>query len=491
VVKFAGRQSGQVRSRTLAVTRRKNVTRLSGANPMKFALRIAMVFFLGFGAGLRGSVPAEGELIDRVWAGQPVSFALLVERGHQFIAYYDAGRRLTVVGRKLGEAEWTRVQPAGVPNPARQRDSNFTGWDSHNYLRLALDREGCLHVAGNMHVDPLVYYRTRAPFDVATLERIDRMTGEREARCTYPVFFHDGAGELMFRYRDGSSGNGADLYNRYDGATHTWRRVIDTPLLDGQGDRNAYALDPVLGPDGRFHLVWMWRDTPDCATNNRLCYARSRDFVHWETSRGEPLALPITIANAEVIDPAKPGEGLINMTFNLGFDAARRPVVVYHRYDARKKSQAFVARPREAAPSGWDVRQISAWDFTWAFSGGGSIPAEVKLGAPRLERDGTLLVDFSTEAAGAGRWRLRGDSLEPIAQLPAAATTLPAALMRAVDGREVQTVSARSAVRRWLLRWETLPRNRDRPRATVPAPTELRLYELPDVDASTAARVGS
>jgi hypothetical protein len=39
-----------------------------------------------------------------------------------------------------------------------------------------------------MHANPLVYYRTRVPFDVATLERIDRMTGERETRCTYPVF---------------------------------------------------------------------------------------------------------------------------------------------------------------------------------------------------------------------------------------------------------------------------------------------------------------
>ena len=57
--------------------------------------------------------PAAGELIGRVWSGHPVSFAFLTERGHQFIAYYDAGRRLTVVGRKLGETQWARVQPAG------------------------------------------------------------------------------------------------------------------------------------------------------------------------------------------------------------------------------------------------------------------------------------------------------------------------------------------------------------------------------------------
>ncbi|MBL9210219.1 MAG: BNR repeat-containing protein [Opitutaceae bacterium] len=445
----------------------------------------------GFAAASAGV--ADGELIDRVWAGHPVGFALLTERDHQFVAYYDAERRLTVAGRRVGASTWTRVQPPGVAVARRNRMSNVTGWDSHNYLRLALDREGHLHLAGNLHVDPLVYYRSRVPFDVSTLERLDRMTGEREARCTYPVFFKNAAGDLFFRYRDGSSGNGSDLYNAYDPVTRTWRRLIATSLLEGQGERNAYAIEPTLGPDGRFHLVWMWRETPDCATNHTLSYARSRDFVHWENSRGEAVALPITLATGEVIDGAKPGEGLINMTFNLGFDAQQRPLVVYHRYDAQRRSQAYIARPRESA-SGWDVRQLSAWDFCWAFSGGGSIVGEVKLGSPRREREGSLLVDFWTREAGAGRWRLRGDTLERTEQLPAAPAALPATLLRAgtsTPGMEVQVLTSRAGGRRWVLRWETLGRNRDRPRETAPPPTELRLYEMPDTETSTATHIGS
>ncbi|HET7535904.1 MAG TPA: BNR repeat-containing protein [Candidatus Didemnitutus sp.] len=457
---------------------------------LSFCRALWFAALVGAIVGAEPAAPA-GELLDRVWSGHPVGFALLTERDHQFIAYYDANRRLTVLGRKLGDTQWSRVQPPGVPVPERGRDSNVTGWDSHNYLRLALDRDGCLHVSGNMHVDPLVYYRTRAPFDVTTLERIDRMTGERETRCTYPVFFKNAAGDLLFRYRDGSSGNGSDLYNIYDPATHAWRRLLDTPLLDGQNQRNAYALDPVLGPDGYFHVVWMWRDTPDCSTNHTLSYARSRDFIHWETSRGEPLALPVTLATGEVIDAARPHEGLINMTFNLGFDAQQRPVVVYHRYDAQRHSQAYVARP---GAKGWDVRQVSAWNFTWAFSGGGSISAEVTLGAPRLATNGNLLVDFSTRAAGDGRWELDGKTLEKIASLRAPAPALPAALAQsssASSGLEVQSVVSRAGGRRWVLRWETLPRNRDLPREAAPPPTELRLFEFSDTDTSGAARVGS
>ncbi|WP_414664698.1 BNR repeat-containing protein [Horticoccus sp. 23ND18S-11] len=436
-------------------------------------------------------VAAEGEFLDRVWSGHPVGFALLTERGYQFVAYYDAERRITVAGRRLGDAKWTRVQPAGVP--VGKRTSNVTGWDSHNTLRLALDRDGCLHLSGNMHANPLVYYRTRLPFDLKTLERLDRMTGERETRCTYPVFFKNAAGDLLFRYRDGGSGNGSDLYNIYDPGTRAWRRMIATPLLEGQGERNAYAIEPTLGPDGRFHLVWMWRETPDCATNHSLSYARSRDFVHWENSRGEPIALPIVLATGDIIDAARPGEGLINMTFNLGFDAQQRPVVVYHRYDANRKSQAYVARPNEGQ-RGWAVRPMSDWNFQWAFAGGGSIDGEVKLGPPRLEHDGSLVVDFSTKQAGAGRWRLRADTLERIEKLPATPSSLPASFRHAqstVPGMEVQSVISRADGRRWGLRWETLGRNRDKPREIAPPPTELRLYELPDSEVPAATNVGS
>lgn len=182
--------------------------------------------------------------VDHVWTGHPVSFAFLTEHGHQFVAYYDAERRITIAGRKLDNAEWTCVHPPGIPLVNRGRDSNVTEWDSHNYLALALDRDGCLHVSGNMHNDLLIYYRTDKPLDVCTLQRLDRMTGEREHECTYPVFFKNGAGDLLFRYRDGGSGRGSDLYNIYDPATRTWRRQINVPLLEGGGVRNAYALDP-------------------------------------------------------------------------------------------------------------------------------------------------------------------------------------------------------------------------------------------------------
>ncbi|MEE2629143.1 MAG: BNR-4 repeat-containing protein, partial [Candidatus Latescibacterota bacterium] len=176
-------------------------------------------------------------------------------------------------------------------------------------------------------------------------------------RCTYPVFMHGPQGlseegaapgdadPLVFYFRDGQSGNGVNYYNRYDELTRSWSRLVDTPILDGMDAMNAYARKPEPGPDGYYHMVWMWRDTPDCATNHDISYARSRDLVQWEAGDGSALELPITIKNrAAIVDPSPPGGGLINMCQSLGFDSQHRPIVSYHRHDENGHTQAFAAR---------------------------------------------------------------------------------------------------------------------------------------------------
>ena len=429
------------------------------------------------------AAPTNGTLIDHVWSGHPVPFGMLTERGHQFIAYYNTERKITVTGRKLGETNWTRVQPEGVWVTNRNRFSSVTGWDSHNYLTMALDRDGCLHLSGNLHADPLVYYRTEKPFDLGSLKRIDRMTGEREQRTTYPHFSKHPDGRLIFKYRDGGSGNGSDLYNVYDPDTRTWRRLFDGPLLDGEGERSAYSTGLTRGPDGFYHLLWMWRDTPDAMSNHTLSYARSRDLMIWETSAGKPIARPITMAKAEVVDAAKPhGGGLMNATFALGWDAEKRPVAAYHRYGTNGHSQIFVARAD--GKGGWQTRQISDWKFRWEFPGNGSQGRQVSVSSPKPSADGSLMVEFFTTQADSGSWRLDAKNLAVLERLTAQTNSFePVAKPRgSFPGLQVQTQSSQVGDTRWLLRWETLGVNRDQMNRDVPPPSELRLYEFRDTD---------
>jgi hypothetical protein len=67
------------------------------------------------------------------------------------------------------------------------------GWDSHNGITMAIDGNGDLHISGNMHCVPLIYFRTETPGDITTLQRLP-MTGTDEQRCTYPHFLTDASG---------------------------------------------------------------------------------------------------------------------------------------------------------------------------------------------------------------------------------------------------------------------------------------------------------
>ncbi len=420
--------------------------------------------------------------VATVWSGHPVRFDLLTHRDVQFIAFYDAERKMTVGMRKIDEETWTFAHPKGIWLENRDRLSSEIGWDSHNSLTMAIDDDGHIHLCGNMHVDPLIYFRTTRPLDVTSFERIDFMVGENEDRCTYPVFMRGPNNELIFRYRDGRSGNGVDFYNMYDIQTRTWHRMHSTPLLDGLDRMNAYARMPEKGPDGNYHMVWIWRDTPDCATNHSISYACSPDLLSWETGGGDTLTLPITIESGATVDPVPPGGGLINMTQSLGFDDQKRAVISYHKHDENGYTQAYCARLENGK---WVFYKVSDWTYRWEFGGGGSIGAEIRLGGVKPEADGGLSMSYWHIKEGQGIWKLHPQTLQVIGTYPPPDNEIPDELEQVTSdylGMTVNLSGARGEGIRpdeqYVLRWETLDRNRDRPREKIPPPSELRLYIL-------------
>jgi hypothetical protein len=411
--------------------------------------------------------------VEPVWSGHPVGFALLTSGKHQLIAFYDAQRRMTIGSRGLEDDHWRLVRLPSV-----------LGWDSHNYVAMAADHEGQIHVSGNMHCQPLVYFRTARPYDITSFRQIPAMVGQNEQKCTYPQFLRGADKELIFTYRDGRSGSGDQYFDLWHPKTATWGRLIESPLFAGCGKMNAYFVGPEQDKDGVFHVCWVWRNTPDCATNHDVCYARSKDLVHWQRSDGRPLVLPITLATAEIVDPVPPGRGVVNGNTKIGFDLANRPVISYHKFDAEGKTQLYNAR-REA--DGWHVYQTSAWDYRWEFHGGGSIRGEIGFGPVRAEPKGTLAQTYHHIKYGGGTWQLDPQTLKPTAKLPSRRQLPPefSRLESTWPEMAVRTAgdsggSDRPGVR-YLLRWETLPPNRDHPRpAPYPPPSMLRLYEIHD-----------
>lgn len=410
--------------------------------------------------------------IGRVPAGFPVGFCLLSTPQRQYVAYYDEQRRMTVVARKPGEKQWQRkVLPTSI------------GWDSHNYVTMAVDGEGHLHVSGNMHCVPLVYFRTRRAGDITTLQA-EPMTGELENRVTYPHFIKNPAGELLFNYRHGGSGNGFRLWNRYDEATRRWSRLLETPLLDGKGERNAYPTQPHR-EGGWFHMIWVWRETPDCSTNHHLSYARSRDLVDWESAFGDRMPLPMTIEHPGLwVDPSPAGSGMINGGQRLHIDSKGRPLVVYHRSDEAGNMQIHAARPEG---DGWVIRTLTRWQKPVPFAGRGAMPfIGIRLGPVERLSDGVLAVSYRHKDYGTGSLQFDEETLEPAGQPVAVAPPWPRELSRkrgTFPGLEIQRAedlgdSGEEGIR-YVLVWETLGPHHDKPRTPpLPEPSTLRLYQL-------------
>lgn len=417
--------------------------------------------------------------IDHVWSGHRIKPYLLTRGKQQFVAYYDSNRQMTVAHRE-GTGKWRYYKV-----------DSWLGWDSHNYVTMELDAAGHLHVMGNMHADAIEYFRTTEPLKVRSLKRVSVMVDTQlEQRMTYPIFMLNNKGELLVKYRDGGSGNGNEIYNIYDTKSESWSRLHANQFLNGQGLMSGYFEGPTKGPDGNFHLIWVWRNTPNAATNHSLSYARSPDLVDWVDSSGKSITLPLTLEHTEVVDPVPPGGGMINGNVKLGFDQKQRPTISYHKYDQNGDTQMYLARRENA---GWNSVQISDWKgFRWDFGGGGSLGRfPVKPYAPFVIDDETLgvtvrknddVMTFVIDTTTLETIRVEDTDLYPrlIEQKNRVADRLllldPNAQLEHSVFKGVGDLSNNGG--QYYLSWHSQPGNRDKAHEVITAPSVLLLHEV-------------
>ncbi|HBE41379.1 MAG TPA: hypothetical protein DDW27_09280 [Bacteroidales bacterium] len=419
--------------------------------------------------------------VDKVWSGHPVGFCLLTHGNRQYIAYYNSTRNMVVGQRELNENKFNLFIMSPTYRETSGGTSTVLGWDSHNSVILAVDKDGFIHLSGNMHVNPLTYFRSTKSGDITTLEQIWSMTGSNETRCTYPRFVKTKEGELLFHYRDGGSGNGNEIYNIYSCETRKWSRLLDTPLTDGQGLMNAYQSEPIVMADGYYHVYWVWRDTPDCSTNHDLSYMKSPDLKSWYNPYGELINLPATLDNKSlIVDPIPVKGGIINLAARLCLDEQNNPCFAYHKYDPDGNLQFYIARLRNKI---WVYKKVTNWDYRWEFSGNGSINTEVRLNNFIRRSDGyyelgywhikygtgTLLLNDKFEMAGTVK---KPESFTSTVEIEG---TFPGLAVRTTN--DIGKPSEEGV--RFVLKWETLPANRDKARPEPwPEPSRLYLYKL-------------
>lgn len=418
--------------------------------------------------------------IDFVWAGHPVGFSLMTHGDRQYIAYYNEDRHMTVGQRNLDEKEFELFTLPVFNREEGGGTSTILNWDSHNSVTFGIDREGFIHLSGNMHVHPLTYFKATRIHDITSLKQESGMIGTNEKRCTYPKFMTTREGDLVFHYRDGGSGDGNEIYNIYDTESGQWSRLLDAPLTDGKGDMNAYASQPTLYEDDWYHMYWVWRDTPDCETNHDLSYIKSPDLKHWYNAFGEPVSLPVTIDQESVIvDPIPPGGGIINLAAKLCLDEEHNPIMAYHKYDDGGNIQFYVAKRKDGE---WEYKQVTDWDYRWEFSGRGSIIFEVRVGQFKRREDGRYELGYEHVKYGNGTILLN-EELNPIGEVLKPTSYVsgltPEGDFQGLTVRSATDMGSSKNGKTYVLNWETLPHNRDRPHPEpLPGPSQLYLFEL-------------
>lgn len=340
--------------------------------------------------------------------------SLVTHGDEQYIAFYDADARVVLGKRRLGSDAWTL------------RTTQFTGnaRDAHNSISLMVDGAGYVHLAWDQHNNALRYARSLRP---GALELGDRlpMTGRDERSVSYPEFHRQPDGGLLFFYRDGGSGRGNLVINRYDPAAQAWTRLHGN-LISGEGRRNAYW-QSFLDPRGTLHVSWVWRESPDVASNHDLAYARSRDGgLTWETSDGRPYALPITATSAEYAARIPQGSELINQT-SMSADRDGNPFIASYWRRAGSSVPQYQLVYRQGGA--WRELELGFRRTPFSLSGGGT--KAIPIARPQVmvglagERPSALLVFRDAERGsrvsvahipdvGTPRWTVRDLTVDPV-----------------------------------------------------------------------------
>jgi hypothetical protein len=302
-------------------------------------------------------------LADAAFAGSSVNVvanarqpAFTHERT-QYAGYYDADGFMVLARRAVGAAHWDTMQTRHKGNVA----------DAHNSISLVVDGAGVLHVAWDHHGQPLNYARGVAPGSTELGPR-QPMTGTSEDRVTYPQFYRLPSGDLLFLYRDGASGRGKLVLNRYSLGSGAWT-TVQPSLIDGEGVRSPYW-DMVVDTRGTLHLAWIWRESPDVATNHDICYARSADRGRtWMRSDGSPLRLPLTADSAEYAAHIPQNSNLMNSPTMTADDQGRPFITTYWSPSPGAAPRFHVLRHDGKA---WQVIEGPARTTTFTLAGGGT-----------------------------------------------------------------------------------------------------------------------
>jgi hypothetical protein len=228
--------------------------------------------------------------------------AIMTYNGYQYAVYWNSSRHVCIYRRNVS---------TNVAQTLELTDYANTLDDSHNNIMMGIcPVDGTIHLSFDHH-DTLLNYRKSVdslalkpasfPWVAANFNAVQhQFNGTSIHMVTYPRFINAPSGRMLFECRIGQSGYGDAYLWEYDGSTKVWTTL--GKYINGiSSNVNPYLFGINYAKNGRLHVTWCWRATPDASTNQDLYYAYSDDNGRtWRNNAGTQVGttgtVPMTMA---------------------------------------------------------------------------------------------------------------------------------------------------------------------------------------------------
>lgn len=325
-----------------------------------------------------------------------------------------------------GDWRWEEkvIEPATIRDP----------W--HTQGSIALDKEGYVHVAYNMHNMPWQYSVSTRPMDISSFEFRGQEVSLAEKQIvkfqnktpfptegsgaipgnqvTYPAFFKDDLGELYVTYRFAlkpaqiwEKRAFAGAIAKYDTNTKLWRQlggefIVKSPDVKFEQPSRTYMIyRPFAFEDGysvyltslafdRFngiHGFWNWRDGGAGSMTQVPSYFYLTSDSDFYKSNGFKYRTPINLRDAEQIKLSDATDQLFYAPKSVATLPDGGPVVVIHSikngrqiiWRRKNKSEWENAEP---SPSGASEIVVDKYGKLWAFASGIKVFVKSEIDSP-------------------------------------------------------------------------------------------------------------
>jgi len=287
----------------------------------------------------------------------------VAERGTIFVTFQNARGRPIVMAYRPDARRWA--------GPVKAADFGLER-DDHGNPAIAIDRRGRLHVFYGCHGGAMRNARSRKPWDISAWEDMPPPT----PRATYPQVMRLADGSLALFYRAGGHPDPWCLRVSTDDGL-TWsepQRVIEMRKAPRDPRACAYAYS-MPGARGRtIHCFWNHKDdnaarvSPtrphpwrplkypglhEAVYRYNVYYIRRDPDGVWKNAAGQPVALPVSKAEADAKCLAyDSGDEFTFLGTRLAVDKANRPYISFGTgvvdWVRRARDTAAGRTPREA-----------------------------------------------------------------------------------------------------------------------------------------------